>query len=526
MSIARRFLVALAGAALAATLIVPQAAAAPARATSSSTAGGVPAGSTPALIDAAFRSGDIDRATADRYLAYAIGRPARLPAAYRSSVPWRGTLPLLELQQRVASGSVPASTARIAGLAPERAGTDNCGSSRGSLPKKKITNHFLIRYDPTGLRALTIRAYARTLERSWGTEITDFGWPAPPFKSGAGGLFHVRIDRLGSGLYGYVTNSGATAGLVGNNPNTSWPDHDAYASCMVLNRDYRGFPSPPLQSLQSTAAHEFNHGIQFGEGALTGVDKPDTVFVEGGATWMEDEVFDNSNDNYFYLWPDLGASMGEYPGFPYPYWVTFRAMTEPYGTTVSGGGEDVMQSLWEQTSRENAGNLAALNNALVAEGSSLAASFHDAAITIRFSAQCGGGYVYPYCFEEGSAYLAVAGSYGNDGSISTIGDSLGRSVEDNYAAKFIGLPKLGGTYDVTLHNTSGGGQLRGSVVCDTGAALEVNALSQVAGSGQSATLSAFDPSGCSSVVLVVTNQSQTSSNPSSSASRSFTVDTA
>jgi hypothetical protein len=295
---------------------------------------------------------------------------------------------------------------------------------------------------------------------------------------------------------------------------------------MVLNRDYRGFPSPPLQSLQSTAAHEFNHGIQFGGGALTGVDKPDTVFVEGGATWMEDEVFDNSNDNYFYLWPDLGVSMGEYPGFPYPYWVTFRAMTEPYGTTVAGGGEDVMQSLWEQTSREDAGNLAALNNALVAEGSSLAASFHDAAVTIRFSAQCGGGYVYPYCFEEGTAYRAVAGSYGNDGSIAAIGDSIGRSVEDNYAAKFIGLPKTGGTYDVTLHNTSAGGELRGSVVCDTGAALEVNGLSQVAASGQSATLSTFDPSGCSSVVLVVTNQSQTSSNPKSSSSRSFTVDTA
>jgi hypothetical protein len=525
MTIARRFLVALAGTALAAAVLVPQAGAAPAASSSASIAGALPAGSTPALIDAALRRGDIDRATADRYLAYAVGRPARLPAAYRSSVPWRGTLPLLDLQQRAEAGAVAASTARIAGLATERAGTDNCGSSRGSLPKKKITNHFLIRYDPSGLRALRIGAYARTLEKSWHTEITDFGWPAPPFKSGAGGLFHVRIDRLGSSLYGYVTTNGTTAGLVGNNPNTSWPDHDAYASCMVLNRDYRGFPSPPLKSLQSTAAHEFNHGIQFGEGALTGVDAPDTVFVEGGATWMEDEVFDASNDNYFYLWPDLGTSMGEYPIFPYPYWVTFRAMTEPYGTGVAGGGEDVMQSLWEQTSREEAGNLAAMNGALQAEGTTLADAFHDAAITIRFSAQCGGGYVYPYCFEEGDAYRNIAGPYGNDGSIASIGGSISRSVEDNYAASFIALPKTGGTYDVTLDNTSAGGQLRGSVVCDTDAALEVNALSQVAGTGQSATLTNFDPSGCSSVVLVVTNESQTSANPGSSASRSFTVDT-
>ena len=70
---------------------------------------------------------------------------------------------------------------------------------------------------------------------------------------------------------------------------------------MVLNQDYRRFPSPPLKSLQATAAHEFNHGIQFGEGGLTGVGAPDLVFTEGGATWMEDEVFDTANDNYFYL---------------------------------------------------------------------------------------------------------------------------------------------------------------------------------------------------------------------------------
>src|SRR4051794_28492323 len=102
MTFASRFLVAFAGAALAATLVVPQAATAQPRAAAASAALAAPAGSTPALIDAALQRGDIDRATADRYLAYAIGRPSRLPAAYRGSVPWRGTLPLLDLQRRAA----------------------------------------------------------------------------------------------------------------------------------------------------------------------------------------------------------------------------------------------------------------------------------------------------------------------------------------------------------------------------------------------------------------------------------------
>ena len=52
----------------------------------------------------------------------------------------------------------------------------------------------------------------------------------------------------------------------GTNPATSWNDTDAYASCMVLNHDYTGFPSVPQASLDSTTAHEFNHSIQFGLG--------------------------------------------------------------------------------------------------------------------------------------------------------------------------------------------------------------------------------------------------------------------
>lgn len=524
-----RPLVVVAGVLLASALLLPQAGARMAGAQDRVPAL-APPGSTPSLIEAAVGRGEIDRATADRYLAEAFANPTRLPARYRSSVPWRGTLPLLQLQQRAADSGT--TVARIAGTT-ERAGSDGCGGYNGSQPKKRVTNHFLIRYDPTAIKGgLTIGNYARTLETSWGTEITDFGWPKPPLKASANGLYHVRIEHLGSGLYGFVTTDGATAGLVGNNPATSWPDHDAYASCMVLNEDYRGFPSTPLNSLQATAAHEFNHGIQFGEGGLSGVGRPDYVFIEGGATWMEDEVFDNSNDNYFYLWPPLARSMGEYgsDGAIYSYWVTFRAMTERLGTGVAGGGEDVMQAFWEETSRETAGNLDALNSALQmnVKGATLASSFHEAAISIRFSRTCDGvGYVYPYCLEEGAAYRNLVGSYGNDASIGGIGGSASSTVRDDYAARMIGLPNSGGTYDVTLSNdATGGGELRGSVVCDTGSALEVNALSQVAGPSEQAALIGFDPTGCSTVALVITNQDQHGANPGSAAARAFSVDTA
>jgi hypothetical protein len=53
----------------------------------------------------------------------------------------------------------------------------------------------------------------------------------------------------------------------------------------------------------------------------------------------------------------------------------------------------------------------------------------------------------------------------------------------------------------------------------------VDDLSQVAGAGEQATLNAFDPAGCTRVVLVITNEQQNGPNPTSSAARFFRVDT-
>jgi hypothetical protein len=521
----RRFLTALLTALLASAMGPARAGAAGSSVSPALSASVAPVGSVPALIEAAVAGGTIDRATADRYLAYALFRPSRLPAEFRSTVPWRGTLLLLELQQRAEAEGT--TVARLAGA--KRTSRDSCGGYNEPLPRRRVTSHFSIRYDPDAFGGrLKIRNYSRTLERSWAAEIVRFGWPAPPFGAGSGGLYHVRIEDLGGGLYGFVTTNGVTAGFVGNNTHTSWPDHDAYSSCMVLNNDYRGFPSIPLTSLRATAAHEFNHAIQFGEGALTGIGAPDLVFTEGITVMMEDEDFDKANDNYSDLGPTLGPSMGAYPETygVYSYWVVFRAMIERFGHGTAGGGQLVARKFWELTSKEKAGNLAAMELALNTKGTTLADAFHDAAISIRFSVRCGGGYVYPYCLKEGNGYVKTAGSMRNDGNIDIIGHSISRSVRDDYAASFIGLPKISsGTYDITLSNEDTGGELRGSVVCDTGSALEVDALSQVAGTGEQATLNGFDPTVCTRVVLVVTNEQQNAANPTSSPARAFRVDT-
>ena len=74
---------------------------------------------------------------------------------------------------------------------------------------------------------------------------------------------------------------------------------------------------------------------------MGGAGKADHVMVEGIATWMEDEVFDSSNDSYNYLWPEFAQPMGRYTKSPYPYWVVFRAMAERFGSGDRNGSEAV-----------------------------------------------------------------------------------------------------------------------------------------------------------------------------------------
>jgi hypothetical protein len=492
--------------------------------------------SSPALIERAVAEGRLSRSRADRYLAYALAAPARVPAAYRSSVPFHGTALLLELRERAATMRAGSDRAEVRRLLAPDPGSFCDVLSPSPLPDNIQTAHFYIEYSAAALTAspdgLDINDYADSLEHSWQQEITRFRWWAPPVFSTPppGGKYHVRIEpTMAPVLYGFVSSVGKYAGPVGNNPYSPWNDKDADASCMGLNNDYSNFPGTPRRALDATTAHEFNHSIQFGVGGLSGPSLPDSVFIEGGATWMEDEAYDSSNDNYNYLWPTFEDDMGEYEDSPYPYWITFRGLTERYGTAVAGGGEDVMQRFWEYTSRDSASNLAALNRALQAEGTSLRNAYHAYAVAVKFNAACGGGYVYPYCLEEGPQYVngdgtqTGAGPTEPHGQIDAVGGSLSGQIPDNYALNWVLLPGSG-AYRVILRNTSAGGSFRMSLACDTGSAIRVRTPAGQAGPGQTINVDTYATAGCAGrPVAVVTNLSQTASNPASSTSRTYTL---
>jgi len=474
---------------------------------------------TPELIDRAVRRGEISEARGALYLIWALSSPARLPDVYVSETPWSGTLPLLELRDRVpALGDSPA-----AGLARSalRGRTFDCPGTRGSLPQTKATNNFYIQYKRSALKGLSIAKYAGALETTWKVEIGRFGWAKPPrdpVSYPRGGRYPVRIEDLGQGLYGYV----AGTHFARNNPSTPWNDKDALASCMVLNDDYRIFPGSPLDALRATAAHEFNHSIQFGYGALTGFGNVSGVMVEGLATEMEDEVFDGSNDSNNYLWPEFTLPMGRYTKSPYPYWMVFRAMAERFGTGQRNGSEAVFQVFWEQISKGASTNLVALGKGLKAKNMTLAGAYHNASIALRFLVNCSTT-ARSYCLEEGPSYATASGPNSDDTALGPV-DSLTRQIPNNYALNWIGLPAGGGAIDLTVTHDSGDGVLRVSVACLTGSGVRVFPVGTATASANAA--ATVDTSSCDDATAVISNVKQTSPSPRSITRTDYTIQTA
>ena len=475
--------------------------------------------STPERIEQARQQGLISQETAYLYLAYALSNPEELPGEFRSDVPWDGTLSLLQLRSDLQE--MPSNNATTEAI--QKTLSSICSYSDEDLPESVLGEHFYVEYESiTG--GLVLVDYLVALEAAWENQVDQFGWAAPPvftLNPPPGRRYPVHITTLSLGLYGFVSSDGDYAGFVGDNPSTSWNEGDAYASCMVLNRDYSIFPGTPQAALNATIAHEFNHAIQYGLGALNGPNLPDPVFIEGGATWIEDETFDEANDNYNYLWPFFNSCMGNYNYSPYPYWITFRGMLEPFGTGIRSGSEDIMQAFWELTSQNLASNLGAMNRALEQRGTSLADVYHNYAIAVKFNRPCQGDYVRPYCLEEGPDYVNAAGPTFVHGTVSSVGGYYAGNVQDNFALNWVRLPENTGSYDVTLRNTSAGGALRGSVVCDTGTSLRVQSFVYIVEAGGAATLADINSSNCSSVVMVITNQAVTGDNPQSCLVRSY-----
>jgi len=127
-------------------------------------------------------------------------------------------------------------------------------------------------------------------------EVGGLGWRAPKSDGRLGGdvgKTDVYIKDLPDNLFGYAARD----------PQSIGADQRAYAY-LVMDDQYEDFSANPgeIQALKVTAAHEFNHVLQYGYDV-----REDTWMFESTATWIEDKVYDDINDYRRYLrsWAQL-----------------------------------------------------------------------------------------------------------------------------------------------------------------------------------------------------------------------------
>jgi hypothetical protein len=202
----------------------------------------------------------------------------------------------------------------------------------------------------------------------------NLGWPQAPSDGTRGGdsKFDVYIEQLGtSGVFGYAA-----------------PEQNAQSSFsyMVMDDDYAeaeyGY-ADPLLPMRVTAAHEYNHVLQFGIDAIE-----DIWMFEATATWAEDKVYPAINDYLGYVdqWVLLTAQ-------PITEFATDKNNTparedlKVYGSAVwnhflSGRyGDDTILHAWQAKTEDPGGNgslaPASYSTALAGDASSFATEFED-----------------------------------------------------------------------------------------------------------------------------------------------------
>lgn len=180
-----------------------------------------------------------------------------------------------------------------------------------------------------------VRRNLDVAERSL-ARMAELGYPAVPPDGGRGASaqFDVYLADVGTaGLYGYCSPEAPVPGAPGQ-----------ASSFCVFDNDFTGFPMAPDESLRVTAAHELFHAVQFGMDV-----EEDRWFLESTATWIEEQVADDANDNRQFL---RSGQLGQ-PLVPldsaaggvgiYGNWIFFQFLSQRYG-------DDAVRQVWRLAS--------------------------------------------------------------------------------------------------------------------------------------------------------------------------------
>ena len=249
-----------------------------------------------------------------------------------------------------------------------------------------------------------VELMAATAEETYAVEIGEHGYTRPPSDrwysdNGGSDAYDIYILDLGDLLYGF-TQFEYLANLSGNNEFSEAKEEYAATSYIVMNSNYNSFLCEEAACVQVTFAHEFFHAIQFGYDAWDRI-----WFLESTAVWMEDEVYNDINDNYYFLelWmkqPHVALDHSRAPHW-YGSWIFFRYLSEHLG------GPATIRKMFEQsvenvTKDESDNTIYTIDQVLRRRGSSFREALNRMAVAnhLLTSDSDAGDYRY----EEGTAY--------------------------------------------------------------------------------------------------------------------------
>lgn len=194
-------------------------------------------------------------------------------------------------------------------------------------------------------------------EDAWTREIVDGGYRAPlpddaSTNHGVSGKLDVYVDNLGpSGVFGYCTS---------DDPNSDSIDILTVSAYCVVDNDFAasefGTAHTPLEFLEVTTAHEFQHASQFAYDWLE-----DPWLMEATAVNMEEELWPDISDNVNFLTffsplnrPSSSLDRGGFGDSEYGAWIFFRFLQEKIGALTSPGASwTIVREIWEHADATN-----------------------------------------------------------------------------------------------------------------------------------------------------------------------------
>lgn len=277
---------------------------------------------------------------------------------------------------------------------PTDGATDPFGDGYAVPAERKCRGHICIHWVTSTADAPPSQAWVNStlkfMNKVWRIEVGQLGYRAPlsDKKRGGNGKLDVYLKEVGSrGVYGYCAPERRAQGR-------KWL---ASGYC-VLDNDFSEaqYGAPPRDSMRVTAAHEFFHAVQYsydyGE---------DPWLMEATATWMEERVADDVNDNRQYLThgqvgqPAQSLDRFNEQGFnQYGNWAFFEFLSARYGINV-------VRSIWNEAGAFAGGghqfSTAAVRTVLARRGG----------FTNVFRAYAGGNSVPGRTYGEGKAWPAA-----------------------------------------------------------------------------------------------------------------------